>query len=223
MVPAADALIVDSTGLDLDEVVDRIEREVRLASTRPSPDTSSLPTVPPPFPTATPDGRGSTEDPAPMPDPSAIAPSPPGPHRPRPRSRPAGPSGLPTAPPGRSSGTGSSRRSSARSSRPGSGFGRRAAAHPACGTAPAGLEPPQPPRRPGPGDPARPAAQLHGPVYPLLLPAGPLHPIRGRLPDQPRGDGGRGVQGDPEEAQGRGDRGLVPRGDPDPRWRPRPS
>lgn len=31
MVPAADALIVDSTGLDLDEVVDRIEREVRLA------------------------------------------------------------------------------------------------------------------------------------------------------------------------------------------------
>ncbi len=32
MVPAADARIIDSTGLDLDEVVDRIEREVRIAA-----------------------------------------------------------------------------------------------------------------------------------------------------------------------------------------------
>ena len=35
MVPSADATIVDSTGLDLDEVVDRIERDVRLAANLP--------------------------------------------------------------------------------------------------------------------------------------------------------------------------------------------
>lgn len=44
MVPADDAILLDSSGLSVDEVVDRMEREVRRCTTSPPPSSTASPT-----------------------------------------------------------------------------------------------------------------------------------------------------------------------------------
>ena len=70
------------------------------------------------------------------------------------------------------------------------------AEHPRDRGRPARLEPPQPPRRFRPRHPRAAAAQLCGAIDPLPAPARHLDPLCRRFPDPARGDGRVGPEGD---------------------------